>query len=443
MKAKLLPIYFVSAEDPDFKAQMSALKSLLSDEAEFLDPVLVGSPIPQCDCVVFPQMLGAAFNKVNEIQALPQPIMVVTSEFGTESMWDWEINTYLRSKGIQVIAPYTLEKAKIACRAFALKRKLKGSKILAYQDNPGQGGKQDEIFKRFYWWEDECTESIETGYGLKILKKSFKALSESARAIPDGEAKKVWAEKKSLTPIGPLKPKAILGAVKLYMQIKADLQADPSIIAVGMNCLNESHFCETTPCLAWNWLYEEGQMVWGCEGDTVTMLTEVLIDKTLHVPFMMTNLYPFLMGQTALKHENIPYFPEVEGDPANHILVAHCGYLGVVPRSFSTEWKLKEKVLAIVNDNASAIDARLPEGPITLVKLVPPFDRWSIIEGKLDHYAQFKNSDCLNGGVLEVKDGARLLEEVVSHHYILTAGHNRNDLEIVAKVFNLENMLLN
>ena len=55
----------------------------------------------------------------------------------------------------------------------------------------------------------------------------------------------------------------------------------------------------------------------------------------------------------------------------NSILVAHCGYLGVVPQSFSTEWNLKPKVLAIVNDNATAIDARLPEGPITLSKLHP------------------------------------------------------------------------
>ncbi len=81
------------------------------------------------------------------------------------------------------------------------------------------------------------------------------------------------------------------------------------------------------------------------------MLTEVLIDKTLQVPFMMTNMYPFLMGQAALKHEHIPEFPQVAGNPADHILMAHCGYLGVVPQSFSTEWALRDKVLAIVDDN--------------------------------------------------------------------------------------------
>ena len=36
---------------------------------------------------------------------------------------------------------------------------------------------------------------------------------------------------------------------------------------------------------------------------------------------MMTNLYPFLMGQAALAHERIPHFPAVD-EPENHILAA-------------------------------------------------------------------------------------------------------------------------
>jgi len=110
----------------------------------------------------------------------------------------------------------------------------------------------------------------------------------------------------------------------------------------------------------------------------------------------------------------------------------------VVPQSFSTEWKLKPKVLAIVDDNATAIDARLPEGPLTLVKLMPPFDHWSIVEGDLPKYAQFKNSHCLNGAVIHVSNGKRLIDDLVSHHYIITTGHNLNDLQAVSKVFDLE-----
>lgn len=443
MKAKLVPIYFKSAEEPDFVHQLGHLKALLAEEADFLAPVALGQPVPEgADGVIFPDMLGDAYRRLEEIQALPQPIMVITSEFGTVSMWDWEINSYLAAKGVKVIAPNTLEKARFACRALALRRTLKTARFLAYQDKPASDGLQDEIFKRFYWWEPECIAAIESNFGLKIEKKSFKKLAEGARAISDEAAQAAWAEKSGKTPIGKITNRQVLSAIKLYMKVKEDLDADPSIIAVGINCLNESKYSDTTPCLAWNLLYEERKMIWGCEGDLVSMLTEMLIGKTIEVPFMMTNLYPFVLGQAALKHEHIPEFPQVEGDPKDHILMAHCGYLGVLPQSFSTEWALRDKVLAIVDDSATAIDARLAEGPVTLVKLMPPFDRWSIIEGELTQYAQYPGSHCLNGAVVKVPNGQKMIDNLASHHYIVTTGHNLNALEMVSKVFDLECVLI-
>jgi hypothetical protein len=439
MKAKIVPIYFRTADDPDFAAQLQKLRELLADEAEILEPVKLGARVPETDAVIFPQMLGDAFRLVEKFQKLPQPLMIVTSEFGTVSMWDWEINSYLTAKGIKVIGPTSLEKTKQVCRAFALKRQLKRSKLLVFQDNPASGtGNQDEIFKRFYWWEPECVNAIEKKYGVKVVKKSFKKLGEEARAIPDEAAQKAWDLHKQKTPTGRLSSRPILSAVKIYMAVKAELDKDPDVMAVGINCLNESMFSDTTPCLAWNLLYDDQRMVWGCEGDLVSMMTKILIDKTIGVPFMMTNLYPFEMGDAALKHEHIPNFPEVDGSPEDYILAAHCGYFGVVPQSFSTEWKLKPKVLAIVDDNATAIDARFPEGHITLVKLMPPFDHLSVVEGDLPKYAQFKNSHCLNGAVIRVPNGKRLIADLVSHHYIITTGHNLNDLETVSKVFDLE-----
>jgi hypothetical protein len=334
MKATLVPVYFNSAQDPDFVKALNALKLLLAGEAEFLAPVALGHKVPVADAAIFPDMLGDAYRRLPEIQALPQPVLVVTSEFGTVSMWDWEINSFLAAKGVRVIAPNTLEKTRQACRALALKAQLKTSKFLVYQDHPASAGLQDEIFKRFYWWEPEAVQAIESRYGLQVVKKSFKQLGAAAKAIPDAAAQQVWDERKARTPLGKVTNRQVLGAVKLYMQVKEDLDADPSIIAAGMNCLNESMYSDTTPCLAWNLLYEERKMVWGCEGDLVSMLTEVLISKTIDVPFMMTNLYPFVMGQAALKHEHIPNFPEVDGNPQDYILAAHCGYLGVVPQSF-------------------------------------------------------------------------------------------------------------
>jgi hypothetical protein len=103
---------------------------------------------------------------------------------------------------------------------------------------------------------------------------------------------------------------------------------------------------------------------------------------------------------------------------------------------------LQKKVLAIVDENAHAIDARMAEGEITLVKLTPPFDSLSVIEGTLEFYAQYENSDCLNGAVVRVPNGPRMFKELASHHYILTSGRNLPDLEGVAQVFGMRTRIL-
>jgi L-fucose isomerase-like protein len=166
------------------------------------------------------------------------------------------------------------------------------------------------------------------------------------------------------------------------------------------------------------------------------MLTKYILHSSLRAPIMMTNLYPFLLGNAALKHERIERFPEAP-DPENHVLAAHCGYLGVLPRAFATEWTLRPKVLAIVDENASAIDARLPEGPVTLAKLAPRLDVMSVAEGALTGYAQYPGSDCRNGGIIRVSDGHKLMNNLQSHHYLLMTGHQRATLEQVLKVFDV------
>ncbi len=438
MKARLVPVYFKDPSHPDFINQVGHLHRLLSEVAEISAPVQLGMPLPEgVDAVVFPQMLGDAYKSFAAIKAIPLPILVITSEFGTVSMWDWEINTYLAAEGIKVLAPANLDQAIHICRALALKRELKHASFLVYQDIPGDGF-QAEIFKRFYWWEAECVQRLEGKFGIKVIKKSYKELGQTAKQISDSEAQASWIGWEKRIPTQNLSPKAVISAIKLYLAVKKDLDRDPSILAAGINCLNESQFSDTTPCLAWNLLFEVRDIAWGCEADLVSMMTEVLIQKSLGVPFMMTNMYPFLMGQAALKHERIPNFPAVEAEPENHILMAHCGYLGVLPQSFAREWKLNEKVLAIVDRNAHAIDARLPEGDVTLVKLTPPFNSISLVEGQLAFYAQFENSDCRNGAVVRVPNGRRMLKELASHHYILTAGRNLPDIENLAQVFNMD-----
>lgn len=437
--AVLLPLYFEPGRDEGFDVQLGHLKTLFGDQANFLESAPLGSPVPSsADAVIFPQLLGEAYRQLEAFQALKVPILVVTSEFGTLSMWDWEIRTYLESEGVgPIMAPYDVADTRTAITALQVKRQLRSTKFLVYQDNPGEG-QQASIFKRFYWWEDECTARMVNKFGVTIEKRSYRELGARAKAIPDAEADALWEHWQLPTP--GVTPRQLRAAIKLYLATKADLDRDPSIRGVGINCLNESHFSDTTPCLAWNMLYQEHGFIWGCEADTMSMLTKFVLNKSLGIPVMMTNLYPFLLGNAALKHERIAAFPEVESEPENYILVAHCGYMGVIPQDMAKEgtWTLRKKVLGIVDEHATAIDADLPEGPITLTKLHPNMAKLTVIEGELKGYAQYPGSDCLNGGVIKVPDGHHMMKTLSSHHYLLSLGHRRRETELICQVFGLE-----
>lgn len=437
-KAKLVPVYFDPGRDDGFDIQLERLRGLLAAEAEFLVPVALGRPLPpEADAVIFPQFLGEAYRRLADFRAIDLPMFVVTSEFGTLNMWDWEIVAYLEGEGVTTIAPYTLEQTKMLCRAAAVRAELRGRKFLVFQDNPGEGF-QAPIFKRFYWWEDEATQRLFDKFGISIVKKSFKEFGARAKQIPNAEAEKVWRTWQ--WPVA-MPEQSLLSAVKIYLAMRDELANDPDIISAGINCLNESHFSDTTPCLAWMMLHEERRFIWGCEADTLSMATKYILHRSLNVPIMMTNLYPSLMSGPALKHERIPHFPDVSGyadtNPDNYVLVAHCGYFGLVPPSFSTQWTARPKVLAIVDDNAHAIDARLPEGPVTLAKLYPSMQKLTAVEGTLEGYAQYPGSDCLNGGVVHVPDGHKLVARATSHHYLVTTGHNLTNMRMVGKVFGL------
>ena len=434
MKARLVPVYFDPGRDAGFNSQVAVLDTLLADCAELLPPVPLGAPLPDADAVVFPQLLGEAYRQVENFKKIRLPILIVTSEFGTLSMWDWEIISYLKSEGVATIAPYNLEQTKKVCAALAVKRELADTKFLIYQDNPGEGA-QAPIFKRFYWWEDECAQRMKQRLGVTLVKRSFRELGARAKTIADHEADEVW--QKWQLPIEGVGSKPLRNAVKLYLAVKRDLDEDKAFRAVGINCLNESHFSDTTPCLAWNMLYQEGNYVWGCEADSMSMLTQYILDRSLGVPIMMTNLYPFLLGNAALKHERISKFPEVDR-PEDHVLVAHCGYFGMLPQAFSKQWSLRNRVLGIVDPEATAIDSRLPEGDVTLAKLHPTMREMTVAEGCLTGYAQYPESDCRNGGVIRVHDGRRLMDSLCSHHYLLTVGHNLADIRLVAKVFRFD-----
>jgi len=273
---------------------------------------------------------------------------------------------------------------------------------------------------------------IKEKFGVTIVRKSFKEFGKRAGSIPDKQAGEVCKNLKINTE--GVDKKALYSAIKVYMAAREEIEKDPAVRGMGINCLNESRFSDTTPCLAWDMLFMEKEIIWGCEADTLSMMTNYLMHHCLGAPVMMTNIYPALMGKAPLHHEHIDYFPRVK-EPENCLLLAHCGYMGIVPSSQASQWTLRKKVLAIVNDNATAIDARMPVGPVTMAKLGPGMDRILVADCVLEKYVQYPGSHCLNGAVVRVPDGHTLMKNASSHHQCFLAGKWINEIELVGKIF--------
>ena len=437
-KTKLAPLYFSAAnerERAEFSEQLVRLQEFYGDCAEFLPPVCVGDAVPaEADAVVFPQLIFAAFREAEALKKVKLPMVVLTSKFGTVEMWDWEIVTFLRDEGMQVYSPYNIELGKTIIRGIGVKKQLKGARFLMLQDSPGEG-MQAYIFKRFYWYEKECTERMEDVFGIELIYRSWKEVSDKAAQISDERAREVsadWDVKQE-----GLSESAYLKAVKIYIGVKDLIDELGGVEGVGSNCLNESFNCFTTPCLAWNMIFEKDNIIWACEGDTLTLLSTFIMYRTLEAPIMMTNIYPFLVGMAALAHEKIDHFPDIE-DPDNHALGVHCGYFGLAPRCFCTEWTLRPKVLEIVDDDAVAIDCRMPTGKVTLAKIHPGFKKIIAISAEIEDYVQYPGSDCRNGALIRYKDGHKVMETLSSHHQLIMTGDQVPGLRQLAKIFGWE-----
>ena len=188
-------------------------------------------------------------------------------------------------------------------------------------------------------------------------------------------------------------------------------------------------------------LFEKDGIIFACEGDTLTLLSNYLIHGSLDCSFMMTNVYPFLVGMAALAHEKIDKFPDIK-DPDNHALGVHCGYFGLVARQFCTEWTLRPKALEIVDPNAVVVDCRLPIGPATLAKVNANMTEITIIKAEIEDYVQYPGSDCRNGALIRYSDGHKVMEGLSSHHAIIMSGDKVPELMQMAKVFNLKTTVL-
>lgn len=158
-KPRMLPVYLEEQPSESFHIQLDNLRRLTGEIVDWLDPAHIDHRVPDdTSAVVVPDLRGRAYRMVDSFRRIDLPIVIITSEFGTVSMWDWEIRDHLRRRGVTTIAPTSLQECEDVCRSLAAKETLARSTMLAYQDDLG-AGVQPDIFKRFYWWEDGASKT--------------------------------------------------------------------------------------------------------------------------------------------------------------------------------------------------------------------------------------------------------------------------------------------
>ncbi len=443
-QANLQPLYFGREAGQAFHAQLERLRGQLKPVAQFLAPLPFGADLnpASADLIVLPQLAGAAYQMREVFRSQPLPMVVLTSEFCSTAIWDWEITGWLRSADIEVFTPYERRQTEILCRAVAAKRELSQSRFLVFQDDVGAGLYAD-MFQRFYWWQRENSQRMFERFGITVEERSLLQLTEAVRGVSDDQLRSVREAWQPRLPIVNVPDKALDDTLRLYAALKRILAEEPRIKGMGINCINEFPSMLATPCLVWNMLYQDHQLIWGCEADTLSMMTQHLVDRCLAAPAVMTNIYPFLAGQQVLDHMDISAFPEVDG-AENYLLAGHCGYLGVLPQSRAAEgWALRPSVIDVFEGRGGAIDGRLPLGDVVLVKLNPDCAGWTVIEGDLEDYFHAPQSGLSKvAAVIRVGNGPALLEQITSQHYILTQGAAAADFSLLAKVFGLDEVWL-
>ena len=222
MKARLVPLYFDPGRDADFDQQLAALRALLADQAELLAPRPLGAPLPEADAVRLSAAAGRGLPAAGGVPGHPpaDPAGHLRVRHAVDvGLGDRRVPAV--AKACRRSPPTTCEQTRrIVCRAWASSGSCARRSSSSTRTIPAKGF-QASIFKRFYWWEDECTAAAcSEKFGVTVVKKSFRELGARAKAIPDAAGRRDLArlERADRRALGPRRCRS---AAKLYLAVRA------------------------------------------------------------------------------------------------------------------------------------------------------------------------------------------------------------------------------
>ena len=225
--AVLVPIYVSEAPDEDFFAQLSHLRRLLAGTAEILEPRRLGAPLPEADAAVVPQLLGAAYRQVDLFRSIHLPLLLITTEFATVSMWDWEIRRLParrrrpdagpdEPRGGEGHLPCPRGEARPAQREVP---RLPGQPRRPGPSRPSSSASTGGRTSARSGCSTGSASGSSAGHGQRSAPRQRR--SQTARPMPSGSSGAPACRS------GPSRSRRCGRALKLYCVLKRDLDADP------------------------------------------------------------------------------------------------------------------------------------------------------------------------------------------------------------------------
>jgi L-fucose isomerase-like protein len=246
-------------------------------------------------------------------------------------------------------------------------------------------------------------EVVRSVWGPHIVRISLEEFIETLTGtdVPDAVGEPVDAAAREVCEPTPVD---VASAERLYRALGMMAEKD-GFDAVALRCFDLVEELGTTGCVALSRLGDDG-ITAGCEGDVVSTVAMLWIR--------------FLLGEVSWMAN-----PAAVDVAANSLTLAHC----TIPRRMVEDYALRshfESGLGV------AIAGRLPDGPVTLVRIGGrSMARLWLAEGEVTGAGSSENMCRTQAEVTLVGGGgtvAELLERPLGNHVVVVRGHHADRL---------------
>ena len=192
---------------------------------------------------------------------------------------------------------------------------------------------------------------------------------------------------------------SINGSMRIYAALRSIILKH-GLDGLTLRCFDLLTAVHNTGCMGLALLNSEGFTA-TCEGDVPAMISMALARKVCGCPGFQANL------------------SQINGDD---LLFAHC----TVPLSMTRSWVYDTHFESGIG---VAVHGEIPEGPVTIFKLSPDFDRAFIFEGKIVANDYQENLCRTQIHVKAPGAAPYFLSSSIGNHHIIIPGHVARDLK--------------